>query len=64
MRNIKPLLWGGRPFYTQYKENKSRVRSERRSGIGLAIVKNILQLHNMEFGVINTETGVKFWFKV
>ena len=47
-----------------YKEDKSRERSERRSGIGLAIVKNILELHNMEFGVLNTEFGVKFWFKI
>lgn len=47
-----------------YKEDKSRERSERRSGIGLAIVKNILELHNMEFGVLNTESGVKFWFKI
>ncbi|WP_288326792.1 cell wall metabolism sensor histidine kinase WalK, partial [uncultured Clostridium sp.] len=47
-----------------YKEDESRERSERRSGIGLAIVKNILELHNMEFGALNTEFGVKFWFKI
>lgn len=47
-----------------YKEDGSRERSERRSGIGLAIVKNILELHNMEFGVLNTEFGVEFWFEI
>lgn len=47
-----------------YKEDESRERIERRSGIGLAIVKNILELHNMEFGAFNTDFGVKFWFKI
>ncbi|BCZ44723.1 hypothetical protein psyc5s11_07900 [Clostridium gelidum] len=47
-----------------YRVDNSRDRSERRTGIGLAIVKNILQLHNMEFGVENTNIGVEFWFKI
>ncbi|EKQ55122.1 MULTISPECIES: HAMP domain-containing sensor histidine kinase [unclassified Clostridium] len=53
------LIWE-----TFYRGDDSRARSERRTGIGLAIVKNILQLHNMEFGVENTTLGVKFWFKL
>lgn len=52
------LIWD-----TFYRADSSRDRSERRTGIGLAIVKNILQLHNLSFGVENSEIGVKFWFK-
>lgn len=52
------LIWD-----TFYRGDSSRDRSERRTGVGLAIVKNILELHNMEFGVDNTAVGVKFWFK-
>jgi hypothetical protein len=53
------LIWD-----TFYRGDSSRDRSERRTGVGLAIVKNILELHNMEFGVENTAVGVKFWFKL
>lgn len=34
------------------------------TGLGLSIAKNILNLHNAEFGVENTELGVRFWFKL
>lgn len=53
------LIWD-----TFYRVDSSRDRSERRTGVGLAIVKNILELHNMEFGVKNTAVGVEFWFKI
>lgn len=53
------LIWD-----TFYRGDSLRDRSERRTGIGLAIVKNILELHNMEFGVKNTAMGVEFWFKI
>lgn len=53
------LIWD-----TFYRIDNSRDRSERRTGMGLAIVKNILQLHNMDFGVENTSQGVRFWFKI
>jgi hypothetical protein len=52
------LIWD-----TFYRADSSRDRSERRTGIGLAIVKNILQLHSLSFGVENSKSGVKFWFK-
>lgn len=32
------------------------------TGLGLAIVKSILTAHRFEYGVANTESGVKFWF--
>jgi two-component sensor histidine kinase len=52
------LIWD-----TFYRGDSSRDRSERRTGIGLAIVKNVLQLHNFKFGVENTTIGVRFWFE-
>lgn len=45
-----------------YKVEKSRNRSLGGTGIGLSIVKNILNLHESNFGVENTEKGVKFYF--
>ncbi|MBC8060914.1 MAG: HAMP domain-containing protein [Clostridiaceae bacterium] len=45
-----------------YKVEKSRNRVLGGTGIGLSIVKNILSLHKSNFGVENTETGVKFYF--
>lgn len=45
-----------------YKVDKSRNRALGGTGLGLSIVKNILQLHESEFGAMNTETGVKFFF--
>lgn len=45
-----------------YKIDKARTRKVGGTGIGLAIVKNILMLHNSEYGVKNTDRGVKFYF--
>ncbi|KYH28256.1 MULTISPECIES: ATP-binding protein [Clostridium] len=47
-----------------YKIDKSRNRSLGGTGLGLSIVKHILQLHNSDFGVENTENGVKFYFSL
>lgn len=47
-----------------YKLDKSRNRKLGGTGIGLSIVKNILSLHGYEYGVSNTEDGVKFYFNV
>jgi two-component system, OmpR family, sensor histidine kinase VanS len=47
-----------------YKVDKSRNRRLGGTGIGLSIVKNILQLHGYSFGAKNTDTGVIFYFKV
>lgn len=45
-----------------YRGDSSRNRDSRSTGLGLSIVKNILQLHNSYFGAINTANGVKFYF--
>ncbi|MEW8957062.1 ATP-binding protein [Clostridium sp.] len=45
-----------------YKIDKSRNRSFGGTGLGLSISKNILTLHNSNFGVKNTDTGVRFYF--
>jgi len=34
------------------------------TGLGLAIVKGVLELHNSKFGVLNTPTGVSFFFQL
>lgn len=45
-----------------YKIDRSRNRKLGGTGIGLAIVKNILTLHGYEYGIENTEIGVRFYF--
>ena len=47
-----------------YKVDKARTREYGGSGIGLSIVKAIMEQHNQEFGVINHSTGVEFWFEL
>lgn len=45
-----------------YKVDKARTREYGGSGIGLSIVKAIMESLNQEYGVINYENGVEFWF--
>ena len=45
-----------------YKVDKARTRAYGGSGIGLSIVKAIIDGHNQECGVENWENGVEFWF--
>ena len=45
-----------------YRGDTSRQRSEGSSGLGLAITKNILELHGMQYGVTNTSDEVLFYF--
>lgn len=47
-----------------YKVDKARTREYGGSGIGLSIVKAIMDLHHQGFGVQNTEDGVIFWFEL
>lgn len=45
-----------------YKVDKARTRAYGGSGIGLSIVKAIMEMHHQEYGVKNWDNGVEFWF--
>ena len=45
-----------------YKVDKARTRAYGGSGIGLSIVKAIMEAHHQQYGVRNVEDGVEFWF--
>lgn len=45
-----------------YKVDKARTREYGGSGVGLSIVKAIMESMNQEYGVRNEEDGVTFWF--
>ena len=47
-----------------YKVDSSRNRALSGSGIGLSLVQAIMTKHNNNFGVINQENGVEFWFEL
>ncbi len=47
-----------------YKVDKARTREYGGSGIGLSIVKAIMDSMNQEYGVINYDNGVEFWFQL
>ena len=52
-----PNLWN-----KFYKVDKARTREYGGSGIGLSIVKAIIEGLNQEYGVKNYDNGVEFWF--
>lgn len=45
-----------------YKVDKARTRAYGGSGIGLSIVKAIMDAHHQQCGVENKDGGVEFWF--
>ncbi|MBH1940292.1 HAMP domain-containing protein [Mobilitalea sibirica] len=47
-----------------YKIDKARTREYGGNGIGLSIVKAIMNSLNKECGVINRQAGVEFWFEL
>ena len=52
-----PNLWN-----KFFKVDKARTREYGGSGIGLSIVKAIMESMNQEYGVQNFDNGVEFWF--
>ena len=54
-----PYLWD-----KFYKVDKARTREYGGSGIGLSIVKAIMESMNQEYGVSNCGDGVEFWFEL
>ena len=47
-----------------YVIDESRTKTDGSAGMGLAICKNILELHGAEYRVENVEGGVRFSFKI
>lgn len=47
-------------WLTFHKVDKAR--NQAGTGLGLAICKSVLELHRFQYGVENTENGVKFYF--
>ena len=51
-------------WFSFYKADKARTRSYAGTGLGLSIVKAIMEQHRNQYGVVNHEDGVEFWFEV
>ena len=47
-----------------FKVDKAHTRAYGGSGIGLSIVKAIMDSQHRECGVCNRENGVEFWFEL
>lgn len=47
-----------------YKVDKARTREYGGSGVGLSIVKAIMESMNQQYGVTNYTNGVRFWFEL
>jgi len=57
--NIKERIWD-----TFFRKDKSRNRQLQNAGLGLSIVKNIIDLHDGKYGFSNTGDGVLFYFMI
>ena len=44
--------------------DKARTREYGGNGIGLSIVKAIMETHGQAYGVRNVDHGVEFWFEL
>ena len=47
-----------------YKVDKARTREYGGSGVGLSIVKAIMESMHQQYGVANVDGGVEFWFEL
>jgi len=54
----------GKIWIKFYKVDKARTREYGGNGIGLSIVKAVMNAHHKECGVQNYENGVEFWFEL
>ncbi len=51
-------------FNSFYRADKAHSRKEGRFGLGLSIVKSIMDMHKTDCGFENVENGVEFWFEI
>lgn len=51
-------------FEAFYRADNSRNSNTGGTGLGLYIVRGIFEKHGTRYGIINTEQGVRFWFKI
>jgi signal transduction histidine kinase len=51
-------------FTSFYRADKAHSRKEGRFGLGLSIVKSIIDNHDCECGFENQADGVTFWFTI
>lgn len=51
-------------FDSFYRADKSRTNSQNSFGIGLAVVKAVMEAHHRPYGVENIGDGVRFWFEL
>ena len=54
----------GRIWDKFYKVDKARIREYGGSGVGLSIVKAIMESMHQRYGVNNYDNGVEFWFEL
>ena len=51
-------------FEAFYREDISRNRNTGGTGLGLYIVRKIMEIHHAKYGISNTSNGVLFWFEL
>ena len=51
-------------FDAFYRMEQSRNRKTGGSGLGLYIVRKIMELHHAKYGIQNTSRGVVFWLEM
>ena len=63
--NITLLYYSHQEIWGRfYKVDSSRNRDNGGTGIGLALVKAIMNNYQNDYGVINHENGVEFYFEL
>lgn len=51
-------------FEAFYRADASRNRNTGGTGLGLYIVRKIMEMHHAKYGITNTRNGVMFWFEL